>query len=90
LFTHLNAGLSIEPRRTHPLPGQAGADQRIIAWGADLVGLFFFLPFSGCCRPLFKSDQDVSAPPTWLPHDNLLVTVQSRGRCRCTTVIPEG
>ena len=41
-----------------------------------LVGLFFFLPFFWMLSTAFKSDQDVfRLPPTWLPHDNLLVTV---------------
>jgi multiple sugar transport system permease protein len=41
-----------------------------------LVGLFFFLPFFWMLSTAFKSDQDVfRIPPTWLPHDNLRVTI---------------
>jgi multiple sugar transport system permease protein len=41
------------------------------------VGLFFMVPFLWMLSTAFKSDQDVFRnPPTWLPHDNLMVTVE--------------
>jgi len=41
-----------------------------------LVGLFFLVPFLWMLSTALKSDQDVfRIPPTWLPHDNLRVTI---------------
>jgi multiple sugar transport system permease protein len=43
------------------------------------IGLFFFVPFLWMLSTALKSDQDVfRVPPTWLPHDNLQVTVNGQ------------
>jgi multiple sugar transport system permease protein len=40
------------------------------------VGMFFLVPFYWMLVTSFKSDQDVfRTPPTWLPYDNVRVTI---------------
>ena len=43
------------------------------------VSLFFVVPFLWMLSTSFKSDQDVfRTPPSWLPHDNVRVTVDGQ------------
>ncbi len=44
-----------------------------------VVGMFFFIPFLWMLSTALKSDQDVfRVPPSWLPHDNLRVTINGQ------------
>jgi multiple sugar transport system permease protein len=43
------------------------------------VGFFFMVPFLWMLSTAFKSDQDVfRVPPTWLPHDNVRVSINGQ------------